>query len=918
MTAELSVDNAKRRNTKSTVVNHRSNEFLPQFLALPEGRIDSYSVEFPSSEEWSLLSVMTIKEVAQNSVASTPDSCTDPMLGNVKHSDVCPNCHFTSNTCPGETGIIPLNCYVINPLEEVEKTVIAAMNCLCSSCGKPVVSDHDDSDPHIMWHKNLKDMSDKSKGIVCHRTGCKGSAYDFDKDSTKIPGYIGDMDLKLAHAILSDLSLEDLKMIGYDNFPGPASLIISVIPVNPTRNRAPTQNHSGYLEHSDYTNSYNAILEASQKVAECVNEKERKDAITNLHKKLVAHNELFKETLTDKITGLLRGRQEGKPINNSNRSVIAPAPWLPVTHLSIPHLLAKKATIKCVVTEENIEFINEMMQKGEIRAIYTHGFDIQRGQPVYPGKSYKISIGDSVDRYVVDGDMVFNNRQPTLQEAAIVPRIAVISDPIGEKSKNYLVRLLRQGERDHVTCITLPDTVPKAGDFDGDEMTIYFSQSEDGTKEMQGIQNIENYMIDGQTQKVAFAPVQDALLGIYVATVRSLPTNWKDGTDYEPSDLQECPEVAQKYSYIEPEMLMDYVTMLDSPMVERNFKYSDILRYEDGEFSGDFVDRLRKHDIPLVVDGVIPGLNLLSLILPRNMSFENSECTIRDGVVIKTNGSGISAKSVGNNSECIIDHIVNYHSRAEAVNFVTDCTWIFTSYIGFRGFSIGMGDCSPADKITQAKIDAIAVDLYAKMEMDSVLEPSDEDQAGISLFYDNYEKLTSEATSKSHQIVRKSIDPNNGLLTIIKSGAKGKEGQLLTLISCVGQKYEMGDYFYRTLAGGTRRNYFHSATDTDPISYGFCPNSLARGVTPSESDSIQRSTRGDFVTLSKKTPEVGQESRESSVVSMGMMVGEKGEIRDSIGMISPLFGADGINPMRFSRVKGKIRVVSIEKLYKSL
>jgi DNA-directed RNA polymerase beta' subunit len=365
-----------------------------------------------------------------------------------------------------------------------------------------------------------------------------------------------------------------------------------------------------------------------------------------LHKIEDLYLKAYKKTLTDKEHGIIRNKMDGKTITCSSRTVIIPEPKYPVTHGTIPRMLAKASTIRETVTETNIELLRNLMQEGKIKVVFPGNSQIDSKVEVEKGKIYTLNIGDKIDREILDGDKSIFDRPPTLHEAGVVPVTIVIDDTAHfsfyesdeQKNENIFVEIIRNQEG-YVVGLHLGLTVAKAADFDGDEDSVVYPQHEDSRAEMDGIQHIENYLIDGQGQKVAFAPVQDALLGCYVATKYSLPVNWRANhkRKYTADDLLTSVQLMETYTYLSKERFVDFARMLDDPLVERKQPYiSKVVEGEfvqgrvnisddagEIEFSGPFIDALKKNGLDFVVDGVIPAVHLLSFILPDNMTFKN-------------------------------------------------------------------------------------------------------------------------------------------------------------------------------------------------------------------------------------------------------------------------------------------------------
>lgn len=947
------------------------NNAISSLHALPEGEIGYYGLDMFTSKEMIAYSVMEVTVKNGNSVGNH-GSNTDPRLGAIRGGENCMTCNLPRLECSGHYSYITMNCHILNPIDEIYKRFLQTINMLCNSCFRPVVPSKDARTimaANEPFSVRIEKLAARAEDASCGRTDehghkCGGKAYSFDDGDLKKPGWVGKIPLSHIQMVLEDLTDDDLLDMGFNRRPGPLGFIMSVLPVIPHRNRVAAATTYGTIDHHNLSKYYDKILRIAQSItpeselpiedsskrrgggaaaaSQKKAENERNDRISELSKAIEEmYKECYKKTLTDKDTGTIRNEHGGKTVPGSSRSVIVPAPELPVTHGKIPVAMAKISSIRETVTDDNYEFIVQMMNEGRIKTVFPAQSGTIGGIHVKKGVIYSLGIGDVVDREIVEGDVAIFNRPPTLQEAAVVPVTLVLDngdtayfnentgtinriDSSGKKGSifsegsnvpvqrdeytdNIFVELLRYDES-YVIGVPLPQTPAKAADYDGDEDAVVPSQSDDSRNEMKTTQNLMGYLLDGKDQAAAFAAVQDALLGAFEASTRSLPVDWRKNHKhrYEAEDLTSVVELIEKYAFVSKEYFADIVMMLDSPLVDRDVAYSERVGWtedEDGEltFYGSFIESLEKAGVPFIVDGVIPANNLMSLVLPPNLTYQNHEVTIKNGIVIECRQ--ISSKSIGNVRGGIVAHIAIQNSRKDAVNFITDVTWAFVSFHSFRSFSIGIGDCLPPTKEIQAQIDKATVRMYRDLEY--LVEPSDDDRIAKRTYDKAYAAATGTATITVAKIVSETVGPENGLRAMIESGAKGNRQQLINMIGSGGQKYEDGKIPGRGLTYNTRRMVYFHADDTDPMAFGYVANSLANGVTRAELDSIQGNTRSDFIVMSQDTPTVGQASREICIVTIGTTVGPEGELRDSVGVISPTFAGDNFNPMRITRVPGQ-------------
>ena len=124
--------------------------------------------------------------------------------------------------------------------------------------------------------------------------------------------------------------------------------------------------------------------------------------------------------------GRFRGNLSGKRVDFSGRTVISPDPNLRIDEVAVPERVAKVLTYPERVTEHNLEVLRSA---------------VRNGCDVHPGANYvttglsgfkkylkfgnrkavadNLRIGDTVERHIIDGDIVLFNRQPSLHRVSL-------------------------------------------------------------------------------------------------------------------------------------------------------------------------------------------------------------------------------------------------------------------------------------------------------------------------------------------------------------------------------------------------------------------------------------------------------------------------------------------------------------------
>jgi DNA-directed RNA polymerase beta' subunit len=139
-------------------------------------------------------------------------------------------------------------------------------------------------------------------------------------------------------------------------------------------------------------------------------------------------------------SGRIRGNLMGKRVDFSARSVITGDPNLPITALGVPKKIAMNLTFPEVVNKHNINRLYQLVRNGNkvypgarsIKSVIDgrqRAIDIDNEQIGKNGVIETISrdtskitlnLGDTVNRHLVNGDIVLFNRQPSLHKMSMM------------------------------------------------------------------------------------------------------------------------------------------------------------------------------------------------------------------------------------------------------------------------------------------------------------------------------------------------------------------------------------------------------------------------------------------------------------------------------------------------------------------
>ncbi|KAG2462619.1 RPC1 polymerase, partial [Polypterus senegalus] len=206
--------------------------------------------------------------------------------------------------------------------------------------------------------------------------------------------------------------------------------------------------------------------------------------------------------------GRFRGNLSGKRVDFSGRTVISPDPNLRIDEVAVPVHVAKILTYPEKVNKANIDFLRTLVRNGpEVHP--GANFIQQRHTNMKRFLKYgnrekmaqELKFGDTVERHMIDGDIVLFNRQPSLHKLSIMAHIARVKPH----------RTFRFNE-----CVCTPYNA----DFDGDEMNLHLPQTEEAKAEALVLMGTKANLVTPRNGEPLIAAIQDFLTGAYLLTLK--------------------------------------------------------------------------------------------------------------------------------------------------------------------------------------------------------------------------------------------------------------------------------------------------------------------------------------------------------------------------------------------------------------
>ena len=161
-------------------------------------------------------------------------------------------------------------------------------------------------------------------------------------------------------------------------------------------------------------------------------------------------------------TGRIRGNLLGKRANFSARSVITGDPSISVEEVGVPAEIAMNLTYPEIVTKLNVDWLTKLVRNGPnkypgAKSIKKRGSKSSVLQQLKPLQQLnqldrvELKAGDTVNRHLLNGDLVLFNRQPSLHRMSMMA---------------HRVRVLKG----RTFRLQLAVVKPYNADFDGDDM----------------------------------------------------------------------------------------------------------------------------------------------------------------------------------------------------------------------------------------------------------------------------------------------------------------------------------------------------------------------------------------------------------------------------------------------------------------
>jgi DNA-directed RNA polymerase III subunit RPC1 len=561
--------------------------------------------------------------------------------------------------------------------------------------------------------------------------------------------------------------------------------------------------------------------------------------------------------------GRFRGNLSGKRVDFSGRTVISPDPNLGIDQVAVPILVAKNLTYPERVQRHNIEKLRKCVINGPnvhpgaqqiIKKDSDHKISLKFARKEIEAKHLK--YGDVVERHLEDGDIVLFNRQPSLHKLSIM-------------SHYVKVRPWRTFRLNECVCN------PYNADFDGDEMNLHVPQTEEARTEAINLMGVKNNLSTPKNGEPIISATQDFITAAYLLSSKENFFDRKTFTNLcmymvDGNTHLDLPPPA----IIKPECLWtgkQVFSVLMRPNKKSPVKVNLDAKCRDYKARPGQCPDMDPNDGWLVV--------------------RNSE--VMCGKMDKTTvGSG--------KKDSIFYIILRDFGPDEAVTAMNRLAKISARYLTNQGFSIGISDVYPSQKLKDKK-QALVTKAYHECEqLIQIFKEGKLEKATGCNMEETLENAISGILSKVRQQAGEycieTLSKWNAPLVMAKSGSKGSNINVAQMVAVVGQQIIGGQ---RVPDGFQDRSLPHFPKNArQPPSKGFVKNSFFSGLTPTEFLFHAISGREGLVDTAVKTAETGYMSRRLMKSLEDLSTQYDDTVRNSSGIIVQFqFGADKLDPV---------------------
>jgi DNA-directed RNA polymerase subunit A' len=826
----------------------------------------------------------------------------DSHMGVIEPGLRCKTCGCKVDECPGHFGHIDLAQPVIHV--GFIKDIKMLLESTCCQCGRLMLSEDqiksrresmdrmeelggDTIDAKNFSKETAKDASGKG---TCPYCGAEQIKIKLDKPTTF--RQVEDnhkLTPKDVRERLERIPDEDLITLGLDpSTCRPEWMVLTALAVPPVTVRPSITLDSGDRSEDDLTHKLVDVLRINQRLRENRDAGAPQLIVDDLSELLQYHVTTYFDNQTSGIPparhrsgrplktlsqrlkgkeGRFRSNLSGKRVNFSARTVISPDPLLSINDVGVPIKAARELTVPVHVNAHNIEKLREIVARGPMDnapeklpyvpganyVIRSDGRKIRVTERNAPEVAENLEVDYTVERQLVEGDVVLFNRQPSLHRMSMMA---------------HRVKIMEG----HTFRFNLCVCPPYNADFDGDEMNLHVLQSDEARAEARILMQVQENILSPRYGGPIIGAIHDHITGAYFLTHE----NPRFGPEEAANIMFKLPMIEMPKPFIDEATGEPYWTgkQLFSTVLPKDFRTT---------FKANICQNCK--------------------VCKKEECEFDSYVKIRDGQLLC---GTIDVKGIGNSKGKILDRIARDYGASRAAEFINQVTRLALGALMNHGFSTGIGDedipTEAALQITEHSNNCIQkVSELVESYRDGTLQQMPGRSLRETLEVEVMQVL-GQARDEAGRIAGKHLGMNNPAVIMAKAGARGSMLNLSQMAGCVGQQAVRGErlsrgYWNRTLP------HFEKG-DLGAYARGFCSNSYKSGLSPTEFFFHAMGGREGLVDTAVRTSRSGYMQRRLVSALEDLKLTSDGTVRNTVGTVIQFrYGEDGVDPAR--TVRGK-------------
>ena len=858
------------------------------------------------------------------------NGCMDPRLGVSDKASSCKTCGKNISVCAGHFGWIKLELPVFHA--GFFKHSLTILQCICKTCSRVLLPNAARANHLKKFRSSTKDALEKAaefKRVVdkCKREqkcpycdapngvvkkiggGCFRIVHEINRSKyyeeveekyNKIRDEVSRNNPELkscfqkkstellsplrVYELFSQICREDMTILWMDEtFGSPETLIFWSIPVPPVpiRPSVPQESGGGSTE-DDITIKLQEIIEINNVLKTNLDKGATMKMVAEEWEILQTQVALFINGETPGIPrhlmgskairglsqrlkgkqGRFRGNLSGKRVDFSGRTVISPDPNLQVDQVGVPIYVAKVMTYPEKVNRYNIEKLRRYIINGPDKhpgANMVRIRDEQTGREVTKSLMFasladtanSLKYGDIVERHMNDDDIVLFNRQPSLHKMSIM----------AHKVRVMPWRTFRFNE-----CVCSPYNA----DFDGDEMNMHLPQTEEARAEASELMSVRHNLITPRNGEPLVAATQDFLTAAYLMTQK----------DVFYSREEFCHIVTYLF---DAEMHVE----IPPPVILKPLKL----------WTG-------KQVMNLLVAPNKKSTSLVNLHSEEKFYTSDKHFCIKDGYVCFRNGEHISGalgkKTLGGESKSGLFYVlIRDYGSAIAIKCMSRLAKLASRFLCDRGFSIGIEDVTPSERMSKLKFRLIGEgQKLAEEQIEAYKSGVIKLKPGCNALQSlesEVNGLLGRVRSNCGDEAVVTLNRLNAALCMSQCGSKGSPLNISQMVACLGQQSVGG---MRVQDGFVNRTLPHFPVGSlSPAAKGFVANSFFSGLLATEFFFHTMGGREGLVDTAVKTAETGYMARRLMKALEDLSMQYDMTVRNSEKTVIQFkYGDDGLNP----------------------